>query len=225
VHKFFDSYELRPIQNIVDELRVLNHLGIEWVELHSDNLTKNRDYVLELFRAIEPLGLNFFGETNVTIARDEELLKAAQKAGVKSLLFGIETPSYEALKDVKKAFVKPEKIKEYVHKVQAHGIQVVGDFLFGFDAHNTSIFQETLDFVNDIKFDEIYPHLLIPFPGSETYKKLDDEGRILTKDWSKYDGSHAVFQPAKMTPKELEDGMWWFWQKSTPLLERLKFWF
>jgi radical SAM superfamily enzyme YgiQ (UPF0313 family) len=214
VNRFFDKFTLRPIQNIVDEVKALKQLGVEWVELHSDNLTQNRKYAKELFEALAPLNMNFYGETTVLIAKDRELLEAAQKAGVKALLFGIETPSEEALAEQGKDFVKPEQVKEYIKIVKSYGIQAVGDFLFGFDAHDNRIFDQTMNFIRDINVDTVYPHLIIPFPGSDTFKKLDKEGRILTKDWSKYDGSHAVFKPSKMSPEELEYGTWNVYQES-----------
>jgi len=223
VHKFFNKFELRPIQDIVEEVKMLKEYGIEWVELHSDNLTQNKAYAIELFNALAPLNMNFFGETTIMIARDQELLKAAQKAGVKNLLFGLETPNATALKDQGKSFVKPDKVKEYIEIVKAHGIHTVGDFLFGFDAHDEHIFQETLDFVKSIDIDEVYPHLVIPFPGSETYKKLKDEGRILTEDWSKYEGGHAVFKPVLMSPTELEEGLEWFWYEKLSFWEKIKY--
>lgn len=221
VHKFFDKYQLRPIENIIAEIKALKELGVEWVELHADNLTADKQYALELFKALAPLKMNFYGETTVLIARDEKLLEAARDAGVKGLLFGIETPSAEALKGQKKAFVKPEKMKEYVAKVKSYGIEVWGDFLFGFDAHDENIFQETLDFVKIIKVDKVFPHLVIPFPGSGTFEKLDKEGRILTYNWSKYEGSNAVFHPKKMSPEALENGLWWFWEKNAGFWEKL----
>jgi len=140
VHQFFNKFQMRPIKNIVEELWHLKSIGIEWVELHSDNLTHNRDYAIELFKAIAPTGLKFYGETTVLIARDEELLQAAQEAGVKALLLGIETPSVEALKAQKKAFVKPDKMKTYMETIKKYGIEIWGDFLFGFDEHTSDIF-------------------------------------------------------------------------------------
>lgn len=208
VHKFFNQFNLRPIAHIVEEVKALKRLGVEWVELHSDNLTQNKKYALELFEALAPLKMNFYGETTILIARDKELLAAAQKAGIKTLLFGIETPSQQALKEQGKNFVKIDKMKEYVNTVKSYGIEVVGDFLFGFDAHDSDIFQQTKDFIKAIDVDTAYPHLMIPFPGSGTYKKLDAEKRILTYDWSQYDGSHAVFQPTKMSAHALENGTW-----------------
>lgn len=223
VHKFFKKFQLRPIENIVSELKALKEIGVEWVELHSDNLTQDKEYAISLFEAIAPLKMNFFGETTIMIARDERLLAAAEKAGIKMLLFGIETPSEKALKDQGKSFVKPNKIKEYVKTIKKYNIEVVGDFLFGFDAHDTTIFQETLDFVKDINADKVYPHLVIPFPGSDTFKRLEDEGRILTKDWSKYEGSNAVYQPELMFPRELEEGLMWFWYKNANFTDKVKY--
>lgn len=223
VHQFFNKFQMRPIDNIVEELWHLKSLGVEWVELHSDNLTHNRDYAIELFKAIAPIGLKFYGETTVLIARDEEMLEAAQQAGVKALLLGIETPSIEALKAQKKGFVKPDKMKAYMETIKKYDIEVWGDFLFGFDEHTSDIFQETVDFVKEIKVDKVIPHFMIPFPGSESFKKLDADNRIITKDWSKYDGSHSVYQPKNMSTDELEEGVHWVWKKTSSFMEQLKY--
>lgn len=225
VPKFFDEFQLRPIENIVSELRHLKEIGVKWVELHSDNLTHNKEYAMKLFDAIAPIGLKFYGETTVLVARDEELLKAAKKAGFKAVLLGIETPSVEALKSQKKAFVKPEKMKEYVATIKRHGIEVWGDFLFGFDDHTPDIFEETYNFVKEINVDKVIPHFMIPFPGSVTYRKLYEDGRILTTDWSQYDGSHVVYQPKNMTKAELEHGLYWVWKKTAGFWEKLQYWF
>ena len=41
---------------------------------------------------------------------------------------------------------------------------------------------------------------------SPLYKRLSDEGRILTRDWEQYDAQHVVFQPLHMSPQELSAG-------------------
>ncbi|MDN3679672.1 radical SAM protein [Vibrio tapetis subsp. quintayensis] len=224
VPRFFNKFQQRPIAHIVSELEHLKTLGVEWVELHSDNLTHEREYAIALFKAIEPLNMSFYGETTVLIARDKELLQVAAKAGFKAVLLGIETPSVEALKAQKKGFVKPSKMKEHIAEIKRHGIEVWGDFLFGFDEHDASIFEQTQEFVKEIKVDKVIPHYMIPFPGSETFNQLEQEGRILTTDWSKYDGSHPVYQPKNMTVNELEDGIAWIWSKNASLKERIAAW-
>jgi len=50
-------------------------------------------------------------------------------------------------------------------------------------------------------------NILTPFPGTRLYQRLEAEGRILTRDWSKYNGrTDVVFKPRHMSPGALLDG-------------------
>ncbi|MCG8620265.1 MAG: radical SAM protein, partial [Desulfobacterales bacterium] len=91
---FSGKYRLRPIAHIVQEIKAA---PTDWFELHADNLTANRDYALDLFRALAPLKINWMGEATIKLADDPELLQAAAQSGCKGLLIGIETPSAAAL--------------------------------------------------------------------------------------------------------------------------------
>ena len=48
--------------------------------------------------------------------------------------------------------------------------------------------------------------VLTPYPGTTLYRRLHAEGRIVDHDWAHYDTTRCVFQPAQMTPQELEAG-------------------
>lgn len=207
VNKFFDRIRYRPVENVIDEIR---NAGTNWFELHADNLTHDRDYAMELFTALKPLNINWVGETTIRLAEDQELLEAAAASGCTYLLVGLETPSQSALKNISKGFVHPEQAKEYVSRLHEHNIIVDSSMLFGFDEHDTDIFKRALEFTEYVEIDICDPIISIPFPGSTLFKNLEAEGRILTYDWSLYDGGHAVFQPAQMTPEELEKGQEWF---------------
>ena len=37
---------------------------------------------------------------------------------------------------------------------------------------------------------------------------MEADGRLLHRDWDLYDTRHAVFRPARMTPRQLEEGYW-----------------
>jgi radical SAM superfamily enzyme YgiQ (UPF0313 family) len=207
---FCGKYRLRPIENIIDEIR---SVPTDWFELHADNLTANREYALKLFKALTPLKINWVGEATIKMADDEQLLKAAAKSGCKGLLIGIETPSQAALKESGKGFVSPDQIKEKIDQFHNHGIKITSSMIFGFDTHTKEIFQESEDFCRYIGIDEVESVLLIPFPGTPLFERLSSEKRLLTKDWSKYDGNNVVFKPSNMTPDELKEGSVRFWQE------------
>lgn len=204
---FCGKYRTRPVNEIVKEIQ---SVPTNWFELHADNLTADRAYALELFKALEPLNINWVGESTIKMADDEELLKAAAKSGCRNLLIGIETPSQTALKDSGKGFVSPETIKEKIAQFHSYGIEITSSMIFGFDTHTKEIFKESTDFCRYIDIDEVESVILIPFPGTPLYTKLMNENRLLTDDWSKYDGTNVVFKPQNMTPEELLRGSWSF---------------
>ena len=80
-------------------------------------------------------------------------------------------------------------------------------FMFGFDHDTPEVFDATIDALNEWEIDAAEFNILTPLPGTPVYKKMDKEGRILTKDWSKYTQTQVVFQPKNMTPEELYEGM------------------
>ncbi|MBF8984139.1 radical SAM protein [Lutibacter sp. B2] len=216
VNPFFKSCRFRPIEHIIAEIK---QCGAKLVELHADNLIADRDYAIRLFKAMEPLNIQWMGEATIMIAEDDELLDWAVRSGLKYMLIGIETPSKEALESVGKGFIDVDNVKKYVKKLQSKKIQLDASFLFGFDAHEKDIFQRTLDYAKEVGVDECHGVIMTPFPGTPLYRQMKQEGRISTEDWSKYDCTHAVYTPIHMTPKELEKGTWWFdvefhkWQK------------
>jgi radical SAM superfamily enzyme YgiQ (UPF0313 family) len=208
----------RPIEDIVAEIR---NCKAEWVELHADNLTADRDYALRLFNALKPLKIKWAGETTLSLADDDELLHAAAESGLSFLLVGLETPSRKALQGAGKGFVSIEKVKNQIEKFHRHNIMVDSGFLFGFDEHDLNIFKETYDFAKEINLDSMHSIIVIPFPGTKFYKDMKDSGRILSDDWSKYDGLHAVFRPAQMTAQQLEEGAYWFYKKTVKMGKNL----
>lgn len=211
VNRFFNSMRFRPIDDIINEIK---NSGAKIVELHSDNLTVDREYAKELFTKLIPLNIKWVGETTANFANDEELVELAAKSGLTYLLLGLETPSIKDLSNMDKGFVKVEKVKEQIKKLHSHNIIVDSAMLFGFAGHTSDIFNQTVEFVREIDLDVSHAVIPIPFPGTKFYEQLDSEGRILTKDWSKYDGRHLVYQHDYLTEKEIEEGIEYFESKA-----------
>ncbi len=207
---FRGNYRLRPIDDIVAEIKAA---PTDWFELHANNLTADREYALKLFTALKPLNIKWFGESTIKMADDAQLLRAAADSGCKEFLIGIETSSRGALKNSGKGFVDPDTTREKIRIFHEHGIKVISPIIFGFDSHTPDIFEESEAFVRHIGIDEIQPVLLIPFPGTPLYERLNSENRILSRDRSLYDGNNGVFQPANMTAEELEEGTERFWKE------------
>jgi len=219
VHKMFPTLRKRPVGDIVDEIRAS---GVKYVEIHADNLIADRAYAMELIEGLKSLDINWVGEATLNITDHPDILEAAAQSGLFYLVIGLETCSRPALKNAGKGFVKLEKARESIRILHDYNIAVDSCMLFGFDEHDSSIFEETLDWVDEIEMDVVHPTILTPFPGTSLFQRLVKEDRILTSDWSKYDCSQAVFRPKQMTARELEEGVDWFNRKYHGFFKRQK---
>jgi radical SAM superfamily enzyme YgiQ (UPF0313 family) len=142
----------------------------------------------------------------VLLADDEELLDLAAESGCRGLLMGLESISPENLRNSRKGFNSPDRFVRVVEKLHDHGIALQGCFVFGLDGDDPDVFMKTAEFAVAAKTDLPRFAIVTPFPNTGLYKRLESEGRILTWNWELYDGQHVVFQPRKMSVRELEAG-------------------
>ena len=170
------------------------------------NLIADRRYAMELFAALVPLRVRWYGLSTTLIGRDQEMLGLAERSGCAGLLIGFESISPSNLKLTRKGFNHPDEYAALVTTLHRHGIAVQGCFTFGLDEDEPDVFERTARFAVDAKIDLPRFAVVTPFPGTPLHARLASEGRILTRDWSLYDGQHVVFRPKRMTVDELQRG-------------------
>jgi radical SAM superfamily enzyme YgiQ (UPF0313 family) len=117
------------------------------------------------------------------------------------------------LTEAKKRTPRTEDYARRVRLFHEHGIQVNGSFVLGFDNDRKHAFAQLAEWVEDARLESATFHILTPYPGTPLFRKLEAEQRILHRDWSRYDTSHAVFRPKHMRPDELERGYAWLYQR------------
>src|SRR4030095_9244442 len=108
--------------------------------------------------------------------------------------------------------IHPPDYARVVERLHAHGIALQGCFVFGLDDDKPDIFLKTAKFAVSAGIDLPRFAVVTPFPSTALYKRLESEGRILTKDWELYDGQHVVFQPRHMSVRELQLGIEAAWK-------------
>jgi len=199
----------KPVAEVVDDIRQMRSKRLIFLDL---NLISDPDYSKALFEALIPLELSWFGLSTILIAYDANMLTLAARSGCRGLLIGFESLSRSNLHSSRKGFSDPNRYLEVMDIFHRHKISIMGCFVFGMDGDTKDIFKKTAQFTIDAKIDLHRFANLTPFPGTQLYKQLEAEGRILTTDWSLYDGQHVVFKPANMTPEELSRGTAMAWK-------------
>lgn len=201
----------KPIGEVVADIRRHGARKIIFVDL---NLIADRDHALELFLALVPLQLQWYGLATTLMGSDVELLEAAAKSGCKGLLMGLESISAANLRQSHKGFNSPADYSKLVRTLHEYGIALQGCFVFGLDHDEPGVFMQTAKFAVEAGIDLPRYAIVTPFPNTGLYKRLEAEGRILTKNWELYDGQHVVFRPLKMGVDELQWGTEAAWKYS-----------
>ncbi len=199
-----NRYRQRPVGHVVEELK---SIGNRWFIFLDDNLLAAKGYAHDLMSAIAPLGKRWVAQTSMNAARDTDLLKLASKAGCMGMLIGFESLSEENLGDVRKGVNTASKFADAVRAFHEAGIFVQGSFIFGFDGDPPDIFSRTLEFVNSAPLEGANYSVLTPLPGTDLFKRLESEGRIKEKDWSKFDKLNVCFKPKNISPGDLMDSV------------------
>ncbi len=198
----------RPVAEVAEEVASIpGRAVIFW----DDHMTADRQYALSLFRAIAPYRKWWTTQTTLRVAFDPELLDAAAESGCKAFFIGLETISEESLASQGKAFNRVERYERAVSNLHGRGIAIQAGTMFGLDGDDPDIFERTLHRYREIGVDSATVSIAVPMPGTRWFRQLAAEGRILTTNWDRYNGKvDAVFQPRRMSPRVLEEGVAWF---------------
>lgn len=170
-----------------------------------DNIIGDKKYAKELFKALIPLKINWVGQSSISFARDIELMKLAKKSGCKGLFIGLESvvetnnQRYKKLKNL-------EDTKQSIKKILKMGIIIQASVIFGFDEDTHETFGQTIKFLIKNRLSIAAINVLTPYPGTQVFKELKEEGRLLHEKWEYYDHHTVVFQPKNMMPLELQIG-------------------
>jgi radical SAM superfamily enzyme YgiQ (UPF0313 family) len=203
----FHRYRIRtrPVDEVVEELKTLGR----YVAFMDDNIIGDRDYAVQLFGAMIPLGKRWFSQCGVGIAYDEELLRLAVRSGCRGLFVGLESLSQENLNGWCKHGNRAKDYCRLIRRLHEAGVGVYAGVVFGSDADTPETFEATLEFLLDANVDALQATRLTPFPGTPLFDDMERAGRIVDREWAHYDFSHVVFEPLHMSPTTLDRGTAW----------------
>jgi len=206
-------YEMKPADKVGAEIRAMKSIWSDpFVELSDDNSFVNRHHARDLVAAIGSENVQWFTETDVSIADDPDLLAMMHDAGCREVLVGFESPNPAGLDGIETKrnwkFGRVDRYREAVEAVQTHGIALNACFVLGLDGDGPDVFASVARFVEETDPFDVQITVLTPFPGTPLYTRLLAEGRILEPGaWELCTLFDVNYRPANMTVEELEDGL------------------
>jgi radical SAM superfamily enzyme YgiQ (UPF0313 family) len=203
-----------PLEETLDELEAIPHKVVVFLD---DNMIgyskKDKEYAIKLLQGINERGINkiMIAQTSLYVAQDD-ILRYAEKSGIKMLSVGIEAEDIDALKQMNKTLnlklVNNAKYEDLFSLIHQHGMSVDAGFIYGLDTDTPEKLRKRTDFIinSGVDIGRISP--LTPLPGTRLFERMRKERRLLytnfPEDWKLYDLQHIVFKPALMKPEELD---------------------
>jgi tRNA A37 methylthiotransferase MiaB len=240
----------RPADAIIREVVELRRMGFRFIALADDNfypvtlrdlemagrrtdphalaeLTAIREERFELLRRMAqlPSDLIFFTQITMEAAEDPEFLAAMKRAHIVGALVGVESVTPEGLKSIYKDFnLAGEALVERLRSFRAHGIHVLGSFIFGLATDRPDTFDATLALATraDLTFAQFVT--LTPFPGTVDFQRWEAsikgheprvQGIPFTRHWLIPEGQRPkLYSPhPTMSPEEVREHTQAVWDR------------
>ena len=233
-----NTFRFKPTDKIIEEIFAFPKTTflrdkIKSLYFVDDNFISRPQYTEELLKEMIPLRKkgkipNWSAETTLNVTNRPGLLELFAEAGCTTLIIGIESINEATLIDMDKSVNFCVEYQEAMHRIHSTGMNVVGNFIVGFDTDTLSIFEDILRFIDDNLI--LYPFfsILTPMPGTKLHEDFKNDDRLDHFDWQYYDTRHVVFKPNNMTREQLLDGYCYLFEEayaSERALNRLeKFW-
>jgi radical SAM superfamily enzyme YgiQ (UPF0313 family) len=203
-------YMLRDVDQVVAEIAGDAQPYAVFVD---NNLGSRPDYLRRLCRVLRPLEKIWSAAVTIDVTDDPTLVREMALAGCTGVFVGFESLTNDNITDARKKSPRTEDYARRVRVLHDHGIQVNGSFMFGFDHDRPDVFATTVDWIERNHLECATFHIVTPYPGTPLFRRLEAEGRLLHRDWSRYDTAHVVFEPRHMSVEQLAAGYEWSYQR------------
>ena len=201
-----EIYGRRPrtkaVSQVLAELDQLRAAGWrEAVFIVDDNFIGNKARARELcvalaeWRSQYKTSFDFNTEASLNLADDPELMQLMKDAGFVSVFLGIETPDESGLIASNKLQNTRRSLLESVATIQSYGMQVMGGFILGFDTDREDIFDRMVEFIQRSGIPIAMVGLLQAMPGTQLFRRLWREGRILDEGYGDNTNDKLNFLP------------------------------
>ncbi|MFN8625157.1 MAG: radical SAM protein [Candidatus Binatia bacterium] len=170
------SVRLRSPEKLVEEMRLLEGLGIHHIHMYADLFTVSREQVVDLCRLLIREGLKVTWTCNSRVDYvDEEMLRLMGRAGCMLIAWGIESGNERILKRAHKGYAM-EQADTALRGAHAVGIKNWGYFIIGLPGETVETIQETIATAKRLPLDIALFHLAAPYPGTPFFFEAMENG-------------------------------------------------
>jgi anaerobic magnesium-protoporphyrin IX monomethyl ester cyclase len=207
-------WRARSAESVVSEWRwLVKDLEAAEIGVLDDSFNIDRQRVLDICDLIIAEGLNHVPWIMINGIRanlaDEELLGRMREAGCIRTAFGVESGNQRILDEVIHKQLTLDQVRSAFKAAKKVGMETIGFFIIGLPGETEETMEDTIRFACEL--DPIVANfsMATPFPGTQMYDQVLEQGRLLVHDWHEFAffENKAQFETDEM-PAELVERKW-----------------
>ena len=197
------DYQYRNIDNVIQELKLLDSLGVKELMFNDSTFTVSKKRVIELCQKMEENNLAFTWVCNAHVATvSEELMAAMSRAGCHTVMMGVESGTNEILETCAKQTDR-ERIKAAFKTCKKHKIKTLAYFIIGLPGETRESVRETIRFAKELDCDFASFTVLTPDIGSQLRHEAITKGRLDEKTKAFDSTAFPIFTAGDLTKEEI----------------------
>jgi radical SAM superfamily enzyme YgiQ (UPF0313 family) len=204
------SFYTQRVDAALDEISRLPGRHLYFLD---DHLLGDPHFARALFEGMRGANRLFQGAATVDSILRGDLIERAAEAGLRSLFVGFETLTPGNLVSSNKRQNLGRDYNAVTDRLHQLGIMINGSFVFGMDDDRDDVFARTVDWAIAHGITTATFHIQTPYPSTRLFAKMQEQGRIETRNWDLYDTRHVVYRPALLTPRQLKEGYDWAYRE------------
>ena len=198
------TVQYRKPESVIEEIEhYIQKYGVSTFELHAENFTLNRKFVIDFCQRIidKKLEIKWWAQTRANLV-DEEILQLMKKAGCAMLSFGVESGSTDIRNEMNKG-ISDDEFYRGVSLVRKNGILSYCGFIVGHRLETMDTIRKTTWMAHKLNPDCIGVQIATPYPKTCLREKIEDS-QIIAKHWSDYVTTKTTFIPKGLEGKNIE---------------------
>ena len=200
---FEGHYRMRSPKNVYEEMAWIkeNMKEVQEVLFDEDTFGVYPKHAEQISRLIKPLDLTW--SCNARATMPFETLKAMKDAGCRLLIVGFESGSPDILQRIRKG-VTIEQMKKFAENCHKLGLLIHGCFQVGLPGETPETLEKTFKLAIELDCDSIQFSVASPYPGTEFWKFLKDNGYLKSDAYVDENGfQEAVYDYPGLSSAEI----------------------
>ena len=180
-----DRIRLRSISDVVGEIQTLmESYGVKHFRFYDENFSNPKPRALELYEALEPLGVHIRAHTR-SDAWDDELAEAFKRAGGVEMGFGFESADDQVLQTIRKQETMAQH-REAVRVCKRHKIVSKAFWMTSLPAETWESIEAIKCFMAEERPTKWIVSKFAPYPGSDIWEHPGRYGvKWMCRDFAK----------------------------------------